>query len=234
MARKSKTPRTPAVRSPLTREAISAAALEIIDREGLEGLSMRRLGTELGVEAMALYHHFRNKGELLDGVMDRMLDEIEWTPRGSAPPLARLKKMFGSYRQLAINHPHAFILLAYRRFNTEHSFTLYEQILEAMEDLGLDAALSARYFRMFGYYMNGAGMAEIASRATAPDATPVQLEDFKDGEKFPHVAAVVRHLQIKKLDAIYDFGLDMLFREMEQSARELSKKENGEGCRKYE
>lgn len=200
------------------------AALQLIDREGLDGLTMRRLGTELGVEAMALYHHFRNKGELLDAVMDRMLDEITWPARGSASPLERLRQMFGSYRQLAINHPQAFVLLAYRRFNTAHSFALYEQVLEAMEDLGLDPALSARYFRMFGYYMNGAGMAEIASRAAAPDATPVTLEDFQDSGRFPHVTAVVKHLQVKNLDAIYDFGIEMLFREMEQSARELSKK----------
>jgi AcrR family transcriptional regulator len=224
MTKKSRPPRTSAARDPLTRELISIAALQLIDREGLDGLSMRRLGAELGVEAMALYHHFRNKGELLDAVMDRMLDEVEWPARGSSPPLARLKRMFGSYRLLAINHPLAFILLAYRRFNTEHSFALYEQVLEAMDDLGLDAALSARYFRMFGYYMNGAGMAEIASRATAPDATPVQLEEFQDGKRFPHVAAVVPHLRVKNLESIYNFGIDMLFREMEQSARELSKK----------
>jgi len=224
MRKKSKSARGSVPRGSLTREAISAAALELSDRKGLDGLTMRQLGTELGVEAMALYHHFRNKGELLDAVMDRMLDEMDWPPRGTSTPLERLKRMFGSYRLLAINHPHAFILLAYRRFNTEHSFALYEQVLEAMEDLGLDAALSARYFRMFGYYMNGAGMAEIASRATAPDATPVQLEDFQDGQRFPHVAAVVPHLRVKNLETIYDFGIDMLFREMEQSARELSKK----------
>jgi len=185
---------------------------------------MRRLGTELGVEAMALYHHFRNKGELLDAVMDRMLDEINWTKRGSIPPLDRLRKMFESYRHLAIKHPHAFILLAYRRFNTEHSFALYESVLEAMEDLGLNASLSARYFRMFGYYMNGAGLAEIASRAGAPDATPVQLEDFKAGERYPHVAAVAPHLRVSKLDDIYQYGFEMILREMEKSANALADK----------
>ena len=189
---------------------------------------MRGLGTALGVGAMALYHHFRNKGELLDAVMDRLLDEIEWPERESLPPLDRLRITFGSYRHLAVNHPQAFVLLAYRRFNTEHSFALYEKILEAMEDLGLDPASSARYFRMIGYYLNGAGLAEIASRAKAPDATPVQLENFKGGDRFPHVAAVVPHLRVSKLDAIYEYGFDLILREMEKSARELkrSKKSN--------
>jgi len=228
MAKKARTTRSADSRGSLTPESISTAALQLIDQEGLDGLSMRRLGAELGVEAMALYHHFRNKGELLDAVMDRMLDEIDWPDRGSMTPLDRLRRMFESYRQLAIKHPHAFILLAYRRFNTEHSFALYERVLEAMEDLGLDAALSARYFRMFGYYMNGAGLAEIASRATAPDATPVQLEDFKDGNRFPHVAAVVPHLRVSKLDAIYQYGFQMILREMESSARALAAKKAGD------
>lgn len=216
--------RSAAERPPLTREAIASAALAIVDQDGLEGLSMRRLGADLGVEAMALYHHFRNKGEVLDAVMERLLDEIEWPERGAATPAARLKKVFASYRQLAVRHPRAFILLVNRRFNTDRSFDLYERILEAMADLGLDAALSARYFRMFGYYMNGAGLAEVASRAAAPDATPVRLESFQEGARYPHVAAVVRHLRVAKLDAIYDFGLEMIFREMLKSAKKPARK----------
>jgi len=204
--------------APLTRESISATALQLIDEYGLEKLSMRRLGKALGVEGMAFYHHFKNKGELLDAVMERLLDEVSLPPRGGVSPLQRLKVMCESYRQLAVNHPHAFILLANRRFNSEQAFTLYEETLEAMSDLGLDDALSARYFRMMGYYMNGAGLAEIASRETAPDATPVQLEDFKGGDRFPHVASVVPHLRVANLDAIYDYGMAMIFREMEASA----------------
>lgn len=203
---------------PLTRESISAAALQLIDKQGLDNLSMRRLGKELGVEAMAFYHHFKNKGELLDAVLERLLDEVTLPPRGEKPPLQRLKVMCGSYRQLAVNHPHAFILLSYRRFNSDQAFALYEQVLEAMADLGLNDALSARYFRMLGYYMNGAGLAEIASRETEPDATPVRLEDFREGDRYPHVAAVVPHLRVANLDAIYDYGMEMIFREMETSA----------------
>lgn len=211
---------TPDRSAPLTRESISAAALKLIDTEGLDNLSMRRLGKELGVEAMAFYHHFKNKGELLDAVMERLLDEVTLPPRGETSPLERLKVMCESYRQLAINHPSAFILLAYRRFNSEQAFVLYEQILEGMADLGLDDGLSARYFRMLGYYMNGAGLAEIASRATEPDATPVRLEDFQEGDRFPHVAAVVPHLRVANLESIYDYGMDIIFREMEASAAE--------------
>ena len=219
MAGKRKAAVRAASRSPLTREAISRAALQLLDREGLDGLSMRQLGRAMGVEGMAIYHHFRDKGELLDAVMERLFEEVEMPPRGSLAPMARLRRIFGSYRAISIRHPKAFILLVNRRFNTERLFALYEQILEAFADFGLTPEQSARYFRMFGYYMNGAGMAEIASRGSQPDATPVQLETFDRREQYPHIAAVAPHLRVGQLDAIYDFGLEMIFRELEKSAK---------------
>jgi AcrR family transcriptional regulator len=219
MAGKRTPAKRPAPRAPLTREAISRAALQLVDRQGLEGFSMRQLGKAMGVEGMAIYHHFRDKGEVLDAVMERLFEEVELPARGSMASLARLRRMFGSYRGIAIRHPRAFILLVNRRFNTERLFALYEQILEAFADYGLTPELSARYFRMFGYYMNGAGMAEIASRAAQPDATPVQLEDFDRRAQYPHIAAVAPHLRVANLDAIYDFGLEMIFRELEKSGR---------------
>jgi TetR/AcrR family transcriptional regulator, tetracycline repressor protein len=62
-------------RDPLTREKIVERALQILDIEGPEGLTMRRLGDALGVEAMALYHHFPNKEAILDAVLERIMSE---------------------------------------------------------------------------------------------------------------------------------------------------------------
>lgn len=205
-------------RAPLNRDAIVTAALAQIDAKGLEGLSMRTLGAALGVEAMALYHHFPSKGELLDGVMERLLAEAELPPPGSMPALERLRTFVRSYRQIAIRHPHAFVLLAVRRFNTEAAFALYERILDALDEAGFDAVHSARLFRLIGYYASGAGLAEIASRSQEPDATPVQLETFSDRKRFPRVAAVSRYLRASSLDAVFEFGLDLLFDEIRKQA----------------
>lgn len=198
-------------RGPLSRAAIADAALALIDAEGLESLSMRRLGAALGVEAMALYHHFAAKGELLDAVQERLLDEMELPPRGSLPPLARLRRMITSYRAIAVRHPPAFILLAARRFNTERAFAVYEAILEAFADLGLDAMQSARWFRLFGGYASGAGMADVASRERVADATPLMLQRSPEAVPFPHVRAVAPHLAVERLDAVFEHGLDVLF-----------------------
>ncbi|MBO0690427.1 MAG: TetR/AcrR family transcriptional regulator C-terminal domain-containing protein [Candidatus Dormibacteraeota bacterium] len=63
-------------RTPLTRERVVAAAIELADRDGIEAVSMRRLAQELGVEAMSLYTHVRNKEDLLDGMVDAVISEI--------------------------------------------------------------------------------------------------------------------------------------------------------------
>lgn len=206
--------RAPAPRGPLTRERIAQAALDLIDREGLEACSMRRLGAELGVEAMALYHHFAGKGELFDAVMDRLLDDVDLPPRGDVPPLERLRRAMRSWRAVAIAHPPAYILLAGRRFNTERSFALYEGLLQAFADLGLDARESARWFRLLGGFVTGSGLAEVASRERVPDATPLRLERAPGQIAFPHVRAVAPHLRVGALDGIFDFGLEVLFAEL--------------------
>ncbi|HEY4768224.1 MAG TPA: TetR family transcriptional regulator, partial [Candidatus Limnocylindria bacterium] len=61
---------TPEARIPLSRERVLRAAMELADEAGLESLSMRRLAQPLGVEAMSLYHHVRNKDDLLSGMLD--------------------------------------------------------------------------------------------------------------------------------------------------------------------
>ena len=207
------------VREPLDRRKIAAAALAQIDAHGLDALSMRRLGAELGVEAMAIYHHFDNKAELLDGVLELLLEEVEPPPSGRGTPLEKLRRLFAATRLLAIEHPHAFVLLPKRRFNTDKALEFYERLLGLFRDAGLDAARSARFFRLLAGYVTGAGLAEIGSRALEPDATPIRLEHFADSERFPLVTAIVPELRVANLDAIFEFGLDVIFAALERECR---------------
>lgn len=195
----------------LHRALIVEAALELIDEAGIERLSMRRLGARLGVEAMALYHHVPSKGALLDAVQERLLDDVEVPPRDTAAPLDRLRAMISSYRAVAVRHPRAFLLLAARRFNTERAFDVYEAILTAFADAGLDDEMSARWFRLMGGFATGAGMAEVASRELISDATPLRLQRDPASIAHPHVRAVASYLTVDGLDAVFEAGLDVLF-----------------------
>jgi len=198
-------------RVPLDRRRIAAEALRIIDADGLEQLSMRRLGAELGVEGMAIYHHFHNKAEVLDGVLELLLDEIELPPASRGSPLERLRRMFEATRAVAIRHPHAFLLLPTRRFNTDKQLEYYERLLGLFREAGFDARASARFFRLLAGYVTGAGLAEIGSRAQQPDATPVRLERFAEPRRFPLVTEIVPELRVANLDRVFAFGMDVIF-----------------------
>ena len=93
-------------RAPLTRERVLRAAVELADRDGIAALSMRKLGQELGVEAMALYRHVRNKDDLLDGLVETVVGEIE-LPYPSRDWMAAMRALVMSSRQVTLSHPWA-------------------------------------------------------------------------------------------------------------------------------
>lgn len=210
-------PKSP--RPPLSRERIARAALALIDEEGLDSCSMRRLGARLGVEAMALYYHFAGKGELYDAVMDCMIEEIVLPARGDVAPLERLRIAVTGWRNQALAHPGAYPLLAARRFNTPRTFGFYEEVLQSFADLGLDAQEAARWFRLIGGFASGTGLAEVASRERVPEATPLKLQRQAEAIPYPHVRAVAPHLRVEALDGVFAYGLDVLFGELERRTR---------------
>jgi AcrR family transcriptional regulator len=93
-------------RAQLTRERVVAAGIELADRDGIESISMRRLAQELGVEAMSLYTHVRNKEDLLDGMVDAVIGEIP-TSTGGAGWKASLRQMSLAARSVVLTHPWA-------------------------------------------------------------------------------------------------------------------------------
>jgi AcrR family transcriptional regulator len=200
--------KSPPARVALSPERIAEAARQLIDDEGLERFSMRGLGARLGVEAMAIYHHFPSKGHVLDAVMDQLLLGWRWPDEGT--PLQRLRAAAHSYRGIALAHPNAFPLLVGRRYNSPGAFAAYERLLQLFAAMGLDPAATARWFRLLGYFVSGAGMADIASREQVPDATRLRLQHAPDTLALPHVAAVAPHLRVDQLDAVFEFGLDTL------------------------
>src|SRR5918912_4075396 len=103
---------TPAmgVRTPLSRERVVEAALQLIDAEGPEALTMRRLGRELGVEAMSIYEYTSGKDELLEAVMERLLEELELPTSGHPDWKERIRAVVDAWLRLAERHPNAFPL----------------------------------------------------------------------------------------------------------------------------
>src|SRR5207245_8819870 len=91
-------------RAQLSRERVLGAAVALADREGIEALSMRKLGQEVGVEAMSLYNHVRNKDELLNGMIDIVFGEID-LPAADAEWSAAMRQRAISARHALKRHP---------------------------------------------------------------------------------------------------------------------------------
>lgn len=122
-------------KQPLSREVILDAALDLLDREGLDGLSMRKLGSSLGVEAMSLYNHVANKDALLDGLHERILTSLE------SPPATRNWQTFARHQAHALHralqaHPHAVPLFATRPAATPAAVARLEQYVGVLVDAG--------------------------------------------------------------------------------------------------
>src|SRR5215211_3136962 len=94
------------MREPLTRERVLQAAVRMADDDGIESLSMRKLARELGVEAMSLYNHVANKGDLVDGMVDLVLTEVE-LPSEEADWQAAIRQCAISFHEVLLRHPWA-------------------------------------------------------------------------------------------------------------------------------
>ena len=193
-------------RRSLDRRLILNAAVELTDREGLEALSMRRLGRELGVEAMSLYNHVPNKEALLNGMVEVLLEELEVpldAPGDSWEE--RLRKAFRSYLQLARAHPNVFPLFTMRPLNTVESLKLFELLREA----GFDIVSALRAFRALSSYTIGYSLAEIRGFALESDVSHPGIHGFSEEELF-RVFKSPPPLEKADRDAEFEFGLDLI------------------------
>src|SRR5580700_10638284 len=94
-------------RTRLTRSAVAERALALADKSGLDALTIRKLATDLGVTPMALYWHFRGKDELLEGIAERIWEELDLTVDRSAPWTEQMRTLLESFLKVLRAHPAA-------------------------------------------------------------------------------------------------------------------------------
>jgi AcrR family transcriptional regulator len=164
-------------RRSLTRPRIVRAALRMIDRDGVDGLSMRRLCAALGVEGMALYRHVGNKQRLLEGVTALLLEELEIPPAGSASWIDAWYAIARSYRRLAREHPGAFPLLALSPLTTAKRFERAQAPLDILRAAGFSHVGAERAFRTLLSYADGYLLRELADGdELSPDEADAAFE----------------------------------------------------------
>lgn len=142
--------------------------MSVAERVGVERLSMRLVARELHVSPMALYRHVVNKDDLLDGLVGRLLAELE-LPARSLPWEERLRRLANELRRLAQRRPELFSLLLRRRAVAPGATDAREVAIDALRDAGLDAALAARYERLLSTVIMGFAFSEVAGRFEGVD-----------------------------------------------------------------
>lgn len=193
----------------LSRERIAAVALALVDREGLAALTTRRLGDELGCEAMSVYHHFPSKAHLMDALIDLMLADARASMAWEGDWLERLRKAAHGFRAMALKHPKLFPFFAVHRLNTPSGVGYIDGIIGILRDAGFSDRDAARYFREIGYYLTGAALDESAGYANGPSAAePVSSETI--ARDFKHLAAAAPYFQPGHFQATFEAGLEML------------------------
>ena len=200
-------------RRPLSRARILTAALRLVDREGLEALSMRRLGQALGVEAMALYYYVPNKAAVLDGLVELLLSELEIPGPEVGDWRERIRRISRSYRRIAHAHPHAFPLAVTRSYNTPATLRQVEATLQIFHEAGFDAATALHGFQTATSYVSGYVLAELPrlTRRAEPDGTGTRLDRQRlDPAVFPRLVELAHYYAARERDAEFASGLDTI------------------------
>ena len=201
-------------RTPLTRERILRAAIDLADREGIDAVSMRGLGAELGVEAMSLYNHVPNKAALLDGMVETVINDID-LPTDIRHWQACVREVARSYREAALAHPHIVPLVATRPFNTVASLRPVEAGFEIFKQAGFGPEAAVHAFRTLAGFVTGYTLAETGTFfGEAEGEGQLTVGDLPKDE-FPRLREVGRFMQSTDHDAEFEFGIDILITGME-------------------
>lgn len=158
-------------RPPLTRQRVADAALTYIDAHGLDALSMRKLGAELGVEAMSLYNHVDNKADLLDAVAERLYHDVldaYGAPAGDWKAHARA--LCHAYVDVAAAHPSAVSLLITPANRSASAREFDHHIVDAAHLMTDDVRLGALAFSTVSNWVIGTIVQEHGLMSSAGDA----------------------------------------------------------------
>jgi AcrR family transcriptional regulator len=208
-------------RVPLTRERIFHAAVVLADERGLESLTMRALGEDLGVEAMSLYHYVANKDELLDGMVDVVFTEIE-LPTTDIDWKTAMRRRAISTREALARHRWAVGLLESRMSPGPANFRLHNAVLGCLREAGFSVENAVHAYSAQDAYIYGFALQE----KTLPGDTPGELAEAAESmrrqfsaDAYPHIAETITERVTKSgydFADEFEFGLDLILDGLER------------------
>lgn len=197
----------------LTRARVIEAAVELIDREGLEDFSLRRLAAYLGVEPMSLYNHVASKDDLFDGVVEVVLAEMAAAGEPAGPWDEQMRARAATFRRVALSHPNASILVFTRPVLTPAALSVLRTVLAPAREAGLSAEQAVHALRTFTSFISGTILRELGSGmafATSGPSRAARRVDELGHADDPILAEAAPYLAVCDHDALFDYGVEVM------------------------
>ena len=212
---------TSEIRTPLSKERVLRTAVELADREGIEALSMRKLGQALGVDAMALYRHVRNKDDMLDGIVEVITAEIE-RPAATHDWKAALRAQSMAARRVMLRHPWARRVFEDRPKGGPVFLAYIESVLATLRDGGFSVELAHHVLHVMGSRIFGFNQDLLEDKnetVPSPDQAAMMLRALAPFPRVVEMAQAVGHdgvLGPCDDDVEFAFGLDLILDGLER------------------
>ena len=209
-------------RPPLSRERVLRAALDLADESGLDALTMRELGQRLGVEAMSLYNHVANKDDILDGIVDLIVGEIDLPP-GDVDWRVAMRRRAASARAVFARHPWASVLIDSRESSGPGRMYYFDCVIGTLRRAGFSVELAVHAFSALDSYVYGFGRQQFnisAGEAGSPDEAAEAFLSAIPADEFPYLREVITDFVLKvgfDESADFDFGLGLILDGLERA-----------------
>ena len=196
-------------REPLSRDRIELAALQLIEEEGLDGFSTRKLAASLHCEAMSIYHYFPSKGHLMDALIDHVVAEMPPLADPSLPWIERVRRLGFDVRRVVTRRPKLFVFVGTHRMNTVKALAWLESMIGLFFESGLPRDQAVRLFRATSYYLMGACLDETAGYSRGP-STVEPVPDNIMQRRYPSVVAAAPLFRPAQFDATFEMGWEIM------------------------
>jgi AcrR family transcriptional regulator len=205
----------------LTRDRVLRAAMRLADEGGFDSLTMRRLGQELGVQAMSLYNHVANKDDIRDGIVDLVMGEIEVPPSG-ADWKTSIRQTAISAHDAFVRHPWACSLQMETTTVSPARLRWMESVLRTFREAGFSAELTHHAYHALDSHITGFTLWHASLRFETQEELADLAEAFLSelpADEYPYFAEHANwHLTESSADdpSEFEFGLDLILGGLER------------------
>lgn len=206
---------SPGSRVPLNRERVLGAAVLLADEDGIESLTMRKLGLKLGVEAMSLYNHATNKDDILDGMVDLVVSEID-LPSDTVDWQEAMRRRAISAQSVFSRHPWASGLIDSRLSSGPARLRYFDWMVGTLRRAGFTLEMTARAFSALDSYIYGFARQKLNMSAGRDSKSEQAAETFLralPADEYPSLREmVVEYAMNSSHDerADFEFGLNLI------------------------